>query len=36
MLGIQKRANSLCLYPGLDHTVFASRASLDEIHNPIA
>jgi hypothetical protein len=35
MLGIQERANSLCLYPGLEHTVLASRASLDEIHNPI-
>jgi hypothetical protein len=35
MLGIQVRANSLCLSPGLEHTVLAGRASLDEIYNPI-
>lgn len=35
MLGIQERTNSLRLDPGLEHTVFASRASLDEIYNPI-
>ena len=35
VLGIQERANGLCLYPGLEHTVLASRASLDEIDNPI-
>jgi hypothetical protein len=35
VLSIQVRANSLCLYPGFEHTVFASRVSLDEIHNPI-
>jgi hypothetical protein len=35
MLGIQPRTNSLCLDPGLEHTVLASRASPDEIHNPI-
>jgi hypothetical protein len=35
MLGIQERTNSLRLDPGLEHTVLASRASLDEIHNPI-
>jgi hypothetical protein len=35
MQGIQERANSLRFDPGLEHTVSASRASLDEIHNPI-
>jgi hypothetical protein len=35
MLGIQERTNNLCLYPGLEHAVLASSASLDEIHNPI-
>lgn len=35
MLGIQERTNSLCVDPGLEYAVLASRASLDEIHNPI-
>ena len=35
MLGIQERTNSLCLAPGLEYTVLASRASLDEIYNSI-
>ncbi|WP_225441871.1 hypothetical protein [Pseudomonas umsongensis] len=35
MLAIQERKNSLCLDPGLEHTVLASGAALDEIHNPI-
>lgn len=35
MLTIKERANSLCLDPGLEYAVLASRASLDEIHNPI-
>jgi len=35
MLGIQERANNISLCSGLEHTVLASRASLDEIYNPI-
>jgi len=35
MLGIQERANSLRFDHGLEHTVLACRASLDEIHNSI-
>jgi hypothetical protein len=35
MLGIQERANSLSLDRGLEHAMLASRAALDEIHNPI-
>ncbi|MGO4003410.1 hypothetical protein ABVN23_20255 [Pseudomonas fluorescens] len=35
MLGIQVQTDSIRLDPGLEHTVLASRASLDEIHNPI-
>jgi len=35
MLGIQRRTDGVCLDPGLEHTVLASRASLDEIYNSI-
>ncbi|MNY76295.1 hypothetical protein D3C86_2158370 [compost metagenome] len=35
MLGIQVQTDSIRLDPGLEHTVLASRASLDEIYNPI-
>lgn len=37
VLGIRERTNSLSLDPGLEHSVLSltSRASLDEIYNPI-